>query len=253
MRITPRRCWPCGRKSLYETVVRGSRRNNGHDASLCGAAMSQYCAPAGRFTQTSQTLRAQNSSMDRPLRQHTARWRPTCGQGGIFVTMNFGKKRLNQWPTCLSKFGTKCAWFSGTIRADCTIAALHRLFGMSSSQLSTTTRWFGLGPLLAAWTALVAVLQQLIQRLFSQTHGNGCWHFYAVVHPGRWTSSGSGLKPLAVVAPVSWFHTTGRRDGPATAPGQNTAWPTPSTCHCETSKFVEQAFGIRQGRCRRRT
>ena len=165
--------------------------------------------------------------------------------------MTLARERLLPMPARLSTFGTKCAWFGGTIRAVCTIAALHRLFGMSSSQSSTTTKWFGLRPLLAARAALIAALWQLMQGLMSLTRGDG--RFEAVVHTGRWIAVGSGAPLLAAVAPASWFPTTGGRNGPAPAPWHERAWPVPASCYCETSTVVEQAFVTRQGRCRPRS
>jgi hypothetical protein len=153
----------------------------------------------------------------------------------------------------LSTIGTKCAWFSSMICAVCTSAALHRLFGMSSSQLSTTTELFGLCPLIAAWMAAIAMAWRLLQGFLSLTHGDGRQAFAMAVRPGRWILNSGSAEPLPVFATASWCHIPGGRDGPATSPGQNQSRPIGFTCHCEMSTFVEQASGTWYGHCRRRS
>ena len=139
-------------------------------------------------------------------------------------------------------------WFGSMICAVGTSAALHRLFGMSSSQLSTTTELFGLRPLLAAWMVLVALASRLIQGLLSLTCG-GRQPPKAAARPGRWIYNGAGIEPLAVLAPASWFHTRGRRDDPADKRWQGRLVPVRATCYCAMSEFAEPAFDI-HGYCR---
>jgi hypothetical protein len=205
-----------------------------------------------RFTQSSKTLPAVSWAIARRSRSLQAQPRRLAATAEYLLRWNIGRDWLFKWPLGHSTFGTKCAWFSSMIDAVCTSAALHRLFGMSSSQFSTTTELFGLRPLLVAWMAWFAVVWRLIQGFLSLTHGDGRQPFGAAVRPGRWIVNAGGVEPLSALATASWFHITGRRDGPpGSARWQAPSWPAWSTFHCEMSTFVEQAFasGTRRRRC----
>ena len=118
-----------------------------------------------------------------------------------------------------TEFRNRCVWFGSEQVLLGTNAALHRLLGMSSSQSLTTTELFGFRMISLAVLGVIAVARWFQRGLRSLTCGDGRQPVKPAVGQGRWFAPRSEVMPAAALAPVAWFDTRGRRDGPAETRG----------------------------------